>query len=606
MRRILLALFIYLGAQSISAGPITIVQHLTKVKILESNMVSIRPGSIYENKTNFELLFGLFNPEFNYRFVDTGLGTADPIYPIYQKGYQGSWFQLLFAAFGEKFSRHIDHSTSLPTPEGCFIDSAYLLRNISEFPKTLYQKERAEGFKQIVIRLEHYTEMWPGAECGRHRTNPPDPKFNPMKFLKANLKAKQLSDFPQNGLARFEAHVAAIRHLTEEFSKTKWTRFDMNLLKTRNSLWYYQDGIPEAYGLNNEYRLGEFENLSQPADLVHNATEEIQSDFVLDNFISPDEFSKMLKFLKGKPTPEFDAQKEPANDTLDLKDVTPNNIYTSGLYMERIENAEADVSSTSNYRLVGITLQPAITQEDMHFSEALVPQLRLVFQMMNPRQPDQPLEQLFFHLNFDVVQRHSNEATQIEEHRHFLAEADELAELRKYGHPDDYQMKLKNILTEFTQIPVRDFSFSSALTGIWTFGVLSRNYNKAQELLPIQVVREGINFGYYSSIKDNDLFRSAIATTTGSIKQNLKSHMEDLRLDEYRDPKRMNVNAVRFNRMTCAQCHHLSARDGVHMSFNDHLDSRIKDPTRVTEFVYHEAERQLKMLENNWDKFFPQ
>ncbi len=587
------------------ASPLTIVQHLTRVKILESNMVSIRPGSVYENKTNFELLFDFPNPGFNYRFIDTGLGTADPIYPIYQKGHQGSWWQLLFAALGEGVSRHIDHFTSLPTPEGCHVDSVYMLRNIGEFGD-LYAKEKAEGFKQIVIRLEYYTRLRPDAECGRHRANDPDPNFDPMRFLKRNLRVQKLADFPQAELARFEAHVAAIRHLSEEFGKNKWPRFDFNLLRNFNSLWYYQFGIPYAYGIRNEYRLGDLDEPFEAADLVLSADENLQSLFPLSELVEEHDYKRMVEFLKGKPILDYRLEWEPGRDILDVTQVSSKHIYTSGLYMEPIQTAEADVTNSENYRLVGLSLQPAVKQADYHFPDAIVPQIRLVYQLMDPRNPDRPFEQMFFHLNFDVVDRHADEDVQIEQHLHFLSRMQELREARTGATPISYSESLAEFVREFTSRRIQEFSFSSALTGMWIFGLMSRNHNDQHILFPQPIVRAGINVGYYSSINDNNLFRREIhQLADGHYRKDfLLKHMDDLRVSEYRDPKRMDVEAIRFDRMTCAQCHHMSARDGVHMSFNDHLDRRVQSPMRVTEFVYREADRQLKLLENRWDDLF--
>lgn len=68
-------------------GLIEAVKHLTRVKIIESNTVTLRPGSIYDNSTYFESIAGI-KPKFNYEFLDSGLGAAEPLYPMYQKGHQ--------------------------------------------------------------------------------------------------------------------------------------------------------------------------------------------------------------------------------------------------------------------------------------------------------------------------------------------------------------------------------------------------------------------------------------------------------------------------------------------------------------------------------------
>src|SRR5690606_31991165 len=99
------------------AKPLAKVRHTTRAKIMESNSVATRPGSVYDNVTVFELYSGV-RPRFMYEFIDTGLGTAEPLYPHYQKGNQASWAQLWPAWFSEE-NRHIDHYSSVETPEGC-------------------------------------------------------------------------------------------------------------------------------------------------------------------------------------------------------------------------------------------------------------------------------------------------------------------------------------------------------------------------------------------------------------------------------------------------------------------------------------------------------
>ena len=68
---------------------LAIVRHHWQVTIVESNYAALRPGSVYDMITYFEQNLGLSRPTFNYRFLDTGLGTADPLYPLYQKGSSG-------------------------------------------------------------------------------------------------------------------------------------------------------------------------------------------------------------------------------------------------------------------------------------------------------------------------------------------------------------------------------------------------------------------------------------------------------------------------------------------------------------------------------------
>ncbi len=110
---------------------LAIVRHHWQATIVESNHAALRPGSVYDMITYFEQNFGLARPTFNYRFLDTGLGTADPLYPLYQSGFQAGWNQLLPAFFSRK-NRHLDHFSTVRTPEGCQVDAIYLVRHIDE------------------------------------------------------------------------------------------------------------------------------------------------------------------------------------------------------------------------------------------------------------------------------------------------------------------------------------------------------------------------------------------------------------------------------------------------------------------------------------------
>ena len=101
-----------------SQNIVATVQSLTRVKIIDSNTVTTRPGSVYDTATYFESLLDLPRPGFNYEFLDAGLGAAEPIYPMQQKGHQASYAQLIPAYFNEN-NRHIDHFSTVDTPEGC-------------------------------------------------------------------------------------------------------------------------------------------------------------------------------------------------------------------------------------------------------------------------------------------------------------------------------------------------------------------------------------------------------------------------------------------------------------------------------------------------------
>ena len=64
--------------------PLSIVRHRWQEIIVESNHAALRPGSVYDILTHFEQDSGRTRPQFKYLFFDTGLGAADPIYPVFQ------------------------------------------------------------------------------------------------------------------------------------------------------------------------------------------------------------------------------------------------------------------------------------------------------------------------------------------------------------------------------------------------------------------------------------------------------------------------------------------------------------------------------------------
>src|SRR5258708_18742866 len=92
---VLLVCFISVFFVFADGYPLSIVRHRWQEVITESNQAALRPGSVYDILTHFEQNFGRTRPEFNYLFFDTGLGAADPIYPVFQDGYQGGWLQLI-------------------------------------------------------------------------------------------------------------------------------------------------------------------------------------------------------------------------------------------------------------------------------------------------------------------------------------------------------------------------------------------------------------------------------------------------------------------------------------------------------------------------------
>lgn len=571
------------------------VYTLARVKILESNTTSVRPGSVYDVATYFESLLRAPKPGYNYEFIDSGLGATEPLYPMYQKGNQGSYMQLIPAFFFD--SRHIDHRSSMTTPEGCRADGTYLLRKLDEYPATMFQKERAEGYTRLVIRLDHYTRLQPGAQCGRHIAHDPDPDFDPMEFMWSHRDAMSLADFPADKLGRFEAKVSVNFSITEERGYDKRPRFDLNNLE-RNSLWYYPDGHAFDFGVNTPRPRTDLSTFQLPRQAVVEATPALQRDFPLGAMLDADGFGKVLQFLNGRPFPGFDVGTEPGNDILRLSDVTSKNVYTSGLALESIRDVVADVSNTDHFRLVGMTLKPEEPQLDRSWSgERIVPQIRFVYQLTSPRDPSHAFEQLFFHLKWDVVDRIADETTRAEQQRHFLNRLDELTRARENGAGEE---ALRDFIRDFTTArQVHSVSFSSSLTGTWIFGNLERE-STTGELLPLRTIRNGIDYGLYSSVHDTDLLRAEIARATGDRKEQLRRVLDALTVDTFRDPKRQDVHALRFNTVSCAQCHQMSGRDGIHMALNDGLNRKIESPTIVSEYFFHEADAQLKGDIQKW------
>lgn len=579
-----------------SGNVVATVKHLTRVKILESNNVGLRPGSIYDNSTYFESLLEFPRPGFNYEFLDSGLGAAEPLYPMYQKGHQGSYWQLGKAFISEE-NRHIDHYSSMETPEGCRVDGIYLLRGIEEYPASEYVQERKEGYNLIVVRLEYYTRLHPDAQCGRHFANDPDPSFDPVAYMNAHVDGMRLSDFPAEHLNRFEAKVSAIYHIRQTMSPY-WPRFDLNNMKN-NSLWFYPQGHEFDYGIREARLQPGLQTFRLPRQMVIPSSAASQADFSLAKLLSAADFQKVLNFMNGQPTPDFDPATEPGRDTLRLSDVTETNFYTAGLRIEHIHDAIGDVSNPAHYRLVGVTIKPYEEQTDKAWAGIrIVPQIRFVYQLISPRNGE-PIEQMFLHLKWDVVDRLASEEVRRQQHGVFLAGVEKLTRLRESGL--DFHGELRSFVQEYTRVrPVESIAFSSALTGIWVFGTLARDVAGTNELAPLRVVRAGVDVGYYSSTFDNDVFREEAAKSSGQRKSQIEKVLQDITVDYYRDFKRQDVHALNFNSVTCAQCHQTSGRDGVHMALNDHLDRRVTTPIQVSEYFFHEADAQLKQAVPFW------
>ena len=597
-----LGVAVFLGAFLAMFGndyPLAVVRHRWQEVITESNHAALRPGSVYDILTHFEQNSGLPQPRFNYLFFDTGLGAADPIYPVFQKGYQESWPQLIKAGMSDE-NRHIDHFSVGDTPEGCRIESAYWVRHIDEFPDQ-YKDLRAQGYTLVDISFDYYSKLRPDAQCGKHTAHEADASFDPFKAIYPYATTfKTLADIPPKLLAKYEAKVGVLKLVTQDFEKSTdhWTTYAQSYSLHDNSMWFYPDGFKPDYGVNTPRTQSGLTAMTRPADLIFAGTPDLQDRFALNHTLPADDFAKLLDMLKGTPAPGYDASKEPGGDTLDIAtQVSRKNFYTSGTTVEPIRDVVADVSDPAHFKLVSIILRPAEPEADVHFAAPQgIPQVRMVYQLMSPRVPGRPYEQLFFHLDFDAVDRLAPSAERAAAAAAFLRTADGVVALRKAKSPEAAKATADFVATTIGARPLQTLSWSSSLTGIWVFGNLSRSYNAARELQAAKIVRDGIDLGYYSSAYDNVVFRQAIADSQGERQASLRKVLDDLTPRFYRDPRRHDPQTLTFNRVTCAQCHQMAGRDGVHVSFNDGLDRRVTETSRATEYVYRELDRQLRGL----------
>src|SRR3569832_46033 len=432
-----------------SSNVIAGVKSVSRTKIIESNNVTLRPGSVYDTRSYYEVLLEASRPGFNYEFFDAGLGAAEPVYPMHNKGHQGGYGRLITSSFS-KDRIHVDSLATVDTVEGCRVDSGYLSRSITEYPANEFKRERDEGYDMMVVRLDYYTRLTPGAKCGRHMANDPDPNFDPMKFIEKYQDAKYLTDFPQQELARFEAKTGMLRQARQEIFLAD-ARFDLNQL-ARNSLWYYPDGHAFDFGISQARPQHGMSNFKLPRHMMIEASPELQTAYPLSLLRKADEFGKLLNFWSGKPTADFDPEKEPGHDTLRLSEVTPANVYTSGLHLEKINDVMGDVSNPAHFKLVAMSLKPYERQEDMSWEGTrVVPQVRFVYQLMDPRQPDRPLEQLYLHLKWDVVDRLATADVQKQQHLEFLRRIDELTRARETEAPDREEL-LHKFIADFTSV----------------------------------------------------------------------------------------------------------------------------------------------------------
>ena len=363
-------------------------------------------------------------------------------------------------------------------------------------------------------------------------------------------------------------------------------------------MWFDPDGHAPDYGIDTPRKQSGLQFLTKPSQLLYAADPVLTDRFPLSATLGAEGFSRVIDCLRGKPTPDFDAATEPGADALDIvSQVSDKNFYTSGTTVEPIRDVVGDVSDPGHFKLVSVVVRPGEPESDVHFSGLQdIPEVRMVYQLMSPRFPGRAYEQLFIHLEFDAVDRMLPSGERQRATAAFLQQMDALTGLRESAAPGAEAATADFIGRVIAARPVQTVSWSSSLTGLWVFGTLSRSYNMDRRLKAVPIVRDGINVGYYSSAYDNPLFRTTIAHADESEKASLQAVLDDLTPRNYRDPRRHDPEIVTFNRVTCAQCHQMAGRDGVHVSFNDGLDRRVTTPYKATEYVFRELDRQLQRI----------
>jgi len=599
-----------LGMKPIEAEtPLAVVRHRWQVKIAESNQVAIRPGSVYDIVTYFEQNGGIPRPGFNYMFLDLGLGAADPLYPIFQRGHQKSWSQLL-PAMWSRSNRHIDHTSVIDTPEGCRVHSTYWVRHIDEFPDR-FAEERAAGYTLVDISFNYYERLEPDAQCGRHASHAPDPDFRPRAYIQQFADSfRGLDQIPPAMLARYEAKIGLLKLVSEEFDRSRWPRFREVYRFEKNSLWYYPKGVPKHYRLDTPRPQGVGLPALTPDRLVYPAGARLRKRFRLDRVLGAAIIERIAAFLDGHPVPAFDPEQEPGRDTLALDQITAKQFFTAGLRRRPIGPASRlrkRLLDPRSYRLVGVVAHPYEPQSDQRWQGTrIVPQLRLVYQLQlpfAPGEPPEPVEQLYLHVKFDALDGTAPAPDRDKAHRAFLSDV-----ARTGSRPERlgsalsaWEERVARLVETHRQHRPRAVSFSSALTGIWVFGSLSRDASPDGPLAPLRIRRAGIDVGYYSSVYDTVLFRKAAAEAHGARRQALLAQLDALTPRRYRDPRRSDPHAIRSARMTCAQCHQMAGRDAVHVALNDGLDRRFTEPVRASEFLYRELDRQLRGAPGYWN-----
>jgi hypothetical protein len=323
-------------------------------------------------------------------------------------------------------------------------------------------------------------------------------------------------------------------------------------------MWYDNGEIKPHYGKTKKINIAKNVSIA-PSDLVWPASERDQQAFNL-SFLLPENAKQQLRnHLLG-----MFGKDEPGNDSFSLDQVTEKNIYTSGLSLKPIKNARADILPLTRMKLTSFVVRPNEEVSPGVFR----PQIRLIFQLVD-EDGKTPLEQFFVHTVWRPFSDYSK-----------------FKHLSYIKHASEYQNSL------FSMYPNRELinvTYSSTMTGIWVFGSIYKD--EEGNWIPERIQRKGVDVGHYSTIWDGQIFRNKLKN-----RPELGVHLDKLIPQSYRDPGRSDPERIRFDEMTCAQCHHFSARDGVHISLNDGIDKRINAAIKVTEYLYSELERQLNLL----------
>ena len=586
--------FLFAAGLSANANaiPVSIVSHQWVSKIVDSrNNVTIRPGSVYEINTYFEEIIDGTKPKFKYIFRDTGLGAADPIYPIFQQGHQESWLQLIPAMWSDN-KRHIDHYSKVETPEGCIVHSAYWVRHIDQFSGQ-WHTEREQGYTLVDIGFDYYESPTPEILCGKHKAHPiVNPEQNPITLLKQYSEDFSSYDsIPEELLSKLETKIALLKLIDEEFSQDKWPRYDDVYSLADNSMWYYTGDIDQYYGQNKAIPQPILNNAKKPSDFYIEADTFLQNEITLSSLISEFDFEKFIQHLNGQPSPFYKQNLEPGDDHFSISQINDSNIYTNGLQMWPIDNINTTIMNPDNYKLVSIIVRPYEKTEVFQNRYTIIPEMRFVFQLQDP-ETNQFTEQLFIHLMFDGVNRTLKDNQLKQQHKQFLIDYDQ-----SLASPET----IRDFVNKYKQSSVNTINYSSSLTGIWVFGSLTRDNHHSKQLTSNKIIRHGVDVGYYSTVWDLSLIRDTIKKTSSPKQKKLLSQsLSNLTTTRYRDPKRHDVEKITFQNTTCAGCHQMGGRDGVHIAMNDNIDPRFQSKTRASEFMIKELARQLEFGQSFW------